>query len=57
MYKDDNRIVMTLDAGGTSLVFSALRGGEEIVTPVVLPSCACQLDACLNNLTVGFTRI
>lgn len=40
MYTNDNRIVMTLDAGGTNLVFSAIRGGREIVTPITLPSCA-----------------
>ena len=40
MYSNDNRIVMTLDAGGSNLVFSAIRGGDEIVTPITLPSCA-----------------
>ena len=27
-YKLDNRIVLTLDAGGTNMVFGAMRGGE-----------------------------
>ena len=36
--KTENRIVMTLDAGGTNLVFSAIRNNEEIVTPVHLRS-------------------
>lgn len=57
MYSNDNRIVMTLDAGGTNLVFSAIRGGEEIVTPITLPSCACRLDQCLGQLLTGFTRV
>ena len=57
MYSNDNRIVMTLDAGGTNLVFSAIRGGDEIVTPITLPSCACDLDQCLGQLATGFTRI
>lgn len=57
MYSNDNRIVMTLDAGGTNLVFSAIRGGDEIVTPITLPSCACDLDHCLGQLATGFTRI
>lgn len=26
MYTTDNRIVMTLDAGGTNFVFSAIKG-------------------------------
>lgn len=54
---NDNHIVMTLDAGGTNLVFSAIRGGEEIVTPVTLPSCACHLEQCLTQLATGFSCI
>lgn len=53
----DNRIVMTLDAGGTNFVFSALQGGEEIVENVSLPSNADNLDKCLNNLIEGFKKI
>ncbi len=34
MYTNDNRIVMTLDAGGTNFVFSAIQGGKEIADPV-----------------------
>lgn len=54
---NDKRIVMTLDAGGTNLVFSAIRGGQEIVTPVTLPAEACSLATCLGNLICGFTEI
>lgn len=57
MYSNDNRIVMTLGAGGTNLVFSAIRGGEEIVAPVTLPSEAANLEKCLGNIVEGFTRI
>lgn len=57
MYADDNRIVMTLDAGGTNFVFSAIRRGEEIVEPVTLPACADCLDVCLGNLVRGFKAI
>lgn len=56
-YTDDQRIVMTLDAGGTNFVFSAIRGGEEIVQPVSLPACADNLDRCLDNLTTGFATV
>ena len=49
---NDNRIVMTLDAGGTNLVFSAIRGGNEIVTPITLPSCACNLEQCLSLIHI-----
>lgn len=57
MYTDDNRIVMTLDAGGTNLVFSAIQGGKEIVAPVTLPACADCLDTCLGSLVRGFKAI
>ena len=35
MYENDKRIVLTLDAGGTNFVFSAIRGNIQIVSPVV----------------------
>ena len=38
-YRADQRVVMTLDAGGTNFVFSAMRGGEEIVEPVHQSAC------------------
>jgi len=53
----DSRIVMTLDAGGTNFVFSALQGGNHIVTPLRLPAEATDLDACLNNLVAGFKGV
>ena len=40
----DERIVLTLDAGGTNFVFSAMQGMKEIVTPVRLPSNPNDLD-------------
>ncbi|MDR0765928.1 MAG: ROK family protein [Odoribacteraceae bacterium] len=57
MYSRDPRVVMTLDAGGTNFVFSATRGNEEIVAPVTLPSRADDLNACLETLVEGFSRV
>jgi glucokinase len=57
VYQDDKRIVMTLDAGGTNFVFSAMQGGREIAGPLSLPACAARKDACLRNLKEGFCRI
>lgn len=54
---DDKRIVLTLDAGGTNFVFSAIRANEEIVKPIVLPSLAHDLDSCLKNIISGFELI
>jgi glucokinase len=57
MYKFDKRIVMTLDAGGTNFVFSAMQANEEIVSPVCLPSNADNLANCLGVLVEGFTKV
>ncbi len=57
MYKNDNRIVATLDAGGTNLVFGAMQGCKYIVEPITLPSCADNLDLCLETIVKGFTHV
>lgn len=49
--------ILTLDAGGTNFVFSAMQDGVEIATPVRLPSEAANLDKCLGNLRDGFQSI
>lgn len=49
--------ILTLDAGGTNFVFSALSDGKEIATPVCLPSEAADLDRCLSNLRNGFRSV
>jgi len=56
-YDQDKRIVMTLDAGGTNFVFSAIQGNHEIVQPITLPSNANDLEACLETIVTGFKRI
>ena len=55
--KEDKRIVMTLDAGGTNFVFSAIRGGEEIVEPITLPAGAEMLEDVLNRIIQGFEEV
>ena len=57
MYQFDKRIVMTLDAGGTNFVFSAIQANEEIVQPVCLPSNSDNLPRCLDTLISGFTTV
>jgi glucokinase len=56
-FDDDPRIVMTLDAGGTNLKFSAIRGNRLLTAPVTLPSEADRLDRCLHNIVEGFERV
>lgn len=52
-----NPIVLTLDAGGTNFVFSALKGNEELSTPICLPSNADNLDRCIQTLIQGFQQL
>jgi glucokinase len=54
---NDQRIVMTLDAGRTGLKFSAIRGVEVLVDPVTRPTEADHLDRCLHNIVDGFESI
>lgn len=57
MYQFDKRIVMTLDAGGTNFVFSAMQANKEIVNAISLPSNADNLPKCLQTLEDGFNQI
>ena len=54
---NDKRVVLTLDAGGTNFVFSAMKSGEEIVEPIRKPSNADQLDLCLQTIIDGFQEV
>jgi len=56
-FQSDRRIVMTLDAGGTNLKFSAIRGGELLVGPISTPSEADNLERCLGNIFGGFESL
>lgn len=57
MFTNDNRIVITLDAGGTNLVFGAMRGCEYITEPITYPSNAHDLDLCLDTMVRGFREV
>ena len=57
MINNDSRIVLTLDAGGTNMVFGAMKGGEFITEPITLPSNAQDLDLCLDTMVVGFRTV
>ena len=48
---------MTLDAGGTGLKFSAVRGNEPLISPLSLPSEADHLERCLGNIVRGFEQV
>lgn len=57
MYSYDNRVVITLDAGGTNLVFGAMQSNKFIVEPLTLPAQAQDLDKCLATMVEGFQTI
>jgi len=56
-YKTDKRTVLTLDAGGTNFVFSAMQAGKQIVDPIGKPSNAHDLDLCMATLIDGFSEV
>lgn len=53
----DKPLVLTLDAGGTNFSFAALRDGQRVAGPYVLPSEANDLKRSLANLYAGFERV
>ena len=56
-YKNDARVVLTLDAGGNSLRFNAMKGEEFILDTITLPSNANDLDLCLQSMVTGFKTV
>lgn len=56
-YSEDQRIVLTLDAGGTNFVFSAMQANEVIIEPNTTPSYADDLEAALDAILEGFRQV
>lgn len=56
-YKNDDRIVLTLDVGGTNMVFGAMKGGQFITDTIHLHSNAEDLDLCLKTIVKGFESV
>ena len=56
-YAEDKRIVMTLDAGGTNLVFAAIQGNEQIIDEIRFPSSPNDLEKMLSTLVEGFNEV
>lgn len=57
MHNADKQIVLTLDAGGTNFVFSAIKDFQEITQPLSLPAVPNNIEACLNSIAKGFESI
>ena len=56
-FRTDSRIVLTLDAGGTNMVFGAMKGGEYIIDPITFPANSHDLDLCLGTMVKGFEAV
>jgi glucokinase len=56
-YQHDSRIVLTLDAGGTSFRFGARQGGAFVTETIVLPTNGDNLKLCLGNIVQGFKQV
>jgi glucokinase len=57
MSKHKNMIVLTLDAGGTNFVFTAIKDGKIIGDKIKIPSNGDNLELCLNGIVSGFTQL
>ena len=53
----DQRVIMTLDAGGTNFRFSAMRGSAAVTETIAMPSNGDNLERCLANIGEGFSRV
>jgi len=56
IYKDE-RVVLTLDAGGTNLVFSAMKFGKQLGEQLVLSAKVKDLSEFLQRLEEGFSQL
>ena len=53
----NDQVIMTLDAGGTNFVFSAICNAAEVVKPVHMSAMGHDLDQCLKNIISGFEAV
>lgn len=54
---NDDRVVLTLDAGGTNFVFHAFQGGKAISTGIRKDANADNLERCLATMKEGFREV
>ncbi len=50
----ERRTILSLDAGGTNFIFTAIRDYKEIITPFRRPAYSDDLDKCLKMIIEGF---
>jgi glucokinase len=56
-YADDPRVVLTLDAGGTTFRFFATQGGRTVAEIPPIPTRGDNLDLCLASIADGFAAV
>ncbi len=56
-FNTDRRIVLTLDAGGTNFVFTAIQANKEITEHITLSPNADNLEKCIDTITEGFKSV
>ncbi|TLX71176.1 ROK family protein [Labilibacter sediminis] len=56
MFSDD-RLVLTLDAGGTNFVFNAIQKGRSVTESIKTPSFGHDLPKCLKTIINGFEKV
>jgi len=56
-FDNDKRAVLTLDAGGTNFVFSAIQGNREIIEPINKKAHPDDLEKCLSMVVNGFKEV
>lgn len=56
-YENDDRVVLTLDAGGTNFVFVAMKSGRQLGESVRLPSQPRDLDKAIATIKEGFNTL
>ena len=56
-FSSDKRIILTLDAGGTNFVFSAMQGNKEVVSPILKKAHSDNLELCLASVIQGFEEV
>lgn len=54
---NDNKIIMTLDAGGTNFVFSARNADGQVGGAITIPAAPDDLGECIDRIIKGFWSV
>jgi len=53
----EHRTILSLDAGGTNFIFTAIRDFKEVITPFRRPAYSDDLEKCLATVMEGFKEV